>query len=196
VLPAAVVLLGVTLPVGLWLRHGRRAALAVTLQSSAYVVGGGQPLVLRARVRPVDARLRWSGPGLDDADQRRIEITAPSKPGIYTVAVEARHRGSRSRDRLSIEVLARPPEQLPLDRPAPRARPRPHLPRCGELPRIQVHGKACRDANLVLELEEAAPGDLIWHWWSDQPGQAVSGRLANLRVPSAAPAGTRLEMVT
>jgi hypothetical protein len=195
--------------VPLWLYHsrGRKVPLEVLLEAEHYVVPSGETITLRSRVLPIDRDVtrRWSGPGTTKAGQRgELTWTAPSKPGLYTVALAAQRAGSRADDAITVRVIAAPLMGYPLDRlPAPPTAPT--LPVCPppSMPQplgvmTTLHGKPCAGARVVLEVTrrpdsagERPPWSFVSSIWQID-GAVQRGRFAELRLPTSGQVAAKL----
>ena len=166
--PIAVTLLlvaAIAIPLSLYLSRGRKVPLRVLLDTPIYVVATGESTEIRSRVWPISRQVtrRWRGPGVSPkAHAATLVWTAPRTPGVYTISLDVRYRGSHAKDAISLRVLAAPLLGYPLDRPpeAKHKSPLLALPPCSTAlrerlaPRVslRVHGKPCLGGRIVVEV--------------------------------------------
>jgi hypothetical protein len=175
-------------PTWLWFHRGRTVPLSVVLDPPRFVVKTGTRVPLRPRITPegADVVVSWAGSGIHpDKGGQEAVWQASAEPGIQHVVVTVRRSGTRKTDSVSFHVVSKDPELLPLSRPPPDPLPAPTgLPACpGTAPTVKFHGRPCVGANLVAEVQ-GVPNARSWHWWGQRHEQAVTGRMANVRLGS------------
>ncbi len=155
----------IAIPLSLYLSRGRKVPLRVLLDTPIYVVAAGESVEIRSRIWPISRQVtrRWRGPGVSPkARDATLVWTAPKTPGVYTVSLNVRYRGSHANDAISLRVLAAPLSGYPLDRPpeAKHKSPLLALPPCSTAlrerlapkVRLRVHGKPCLGGRVVFEV--------------------------------------------
>lgn len=191
----------VGLPLWLYQTRGRKLPLTVLLVAERSVVGVGQEVTVASRLRPAERHVerQWFGPGVPAAQPAPASFRwrAPAKPGVYTLRLRVRRSGHFAEDAISLQVVAKPPSSLPLQRPAPPAKA-PSTPLCApektaalqKSSALIAHGRVCAGLRIVAELRRAKREGWGPTWLGLTSGPLARGRLRELWVP-AGPATLR-----